>query len=282
MHLPTLEDITEDLPCSEEIWTAQTDLDWQMSGSDNSEFGTSQAKFITELKLLLQGYPLVLKISSFGMLVLSAGLLLHVLTIERTSFFYDSEESNGKFPLMEKAEKSLELWNSKWKSHPNATSHPFDYRHGPLLADCIPILTMAYYHTRVSRRLKRMKASLTARMVGKSPFNPGDELRVNPEYGRRGVISFLELEDILTASTEAEWENLSYVAKIATSSLLLRAKMGFKYVARTAPLDMGFHYVFAGFEGCKLLSVHIIGFLADATSSHSFELDLHGQQTREN
>jgi len=156
----------------------------------------------------------------------------------------------------------LQSWNRKWKSHSHATAHPFDYRHGPLLADCIPLLLTAYYHTYVSKRLKALKASLNIPSASAIPFGQGQTHIDNAEGAHEfsdGIdsIPIADLEKILTTQSEEEWDYLSRAAKLAASSLLLRAKLGFRYVARTAPLDMGFHYVSAGFEGALILSCWI-------------------------
>jgi len=114
---------------------------------------------------------------------------------------------------------------------------------------------MAYYHTYASQKLKLLKASLNATLqpmdITSAEIPTSPAVQLGTDTTTQSIAAF---ERILMPESEAEYRNLCRAAKMASAALFLRAKLGFKYVARTAPLDMGFHYVFAGFEGALLLS----------------------------
>jgi hypothetical protein len=69
----------------------------------------------------------------------------------------------------------------------------------------------------------------------------------------KGEISWKMWEQLLTPQSEIEWNDLTQAVRFAAGYILVRAKQGFRNVARTAPLEMGFHNVLSGFEGGESL-----------------------------
>ena len=262
VHLPVLKNIDFELPSSEAIWAKPVEQDWRMSSSNNNSGGPrSQPTFLFTLNVLLQGDSLTDDVTSFGMLSLIVGLLIHILTLERGTVLHPppTDCPLGQVSWMQPIEKSLQSWERAWKRHPHTAMQPLDYRHGPLMADCIPFMMAACYHTYASERLNMLKDSLNAitnrrtlaAAQGRNFFDEQRGAQLDMD-----VLEFSTTESLAAMSapkSDAEWTNLSRVAGLAAASLFFRAKLGFAYLSRTAPLKMGFHYVCAGFEGGQLL-----------------------------
>ena len=97
------------------------------------------------------------------------------------------------------------------------------------MADTIPLVNTAYFHIYVPRLLQRIKDNVMQQMS-------------RPPMTRE------EFSAILMPQSELEREMMFKAATHAAHSLSVRAKLGFGLVARTACLDMGFHYGYTGFE----------------------------------
>lgn len=82
----------------------------------------------------------------------------------------------------------------------------------------------------------------------------------------KGAISWKTWEELLTPQSEIEWNDLTQAVRFAAGYILVRAKQGFRNVARTAPLEMGFHNVLSGFEGALLVSCWVFAASNDGRS----------------
>lgn len=252
MHLPSLEDVHHvRLPCLQEIWTESTKNGWLAATASAAK--SHPETLGSSLASLIQGRPLTEALSPFGTLVLIAGLLVYILTLERTTSL---DSHNARAPWIPSAEKFLRSWEKVWKSHSYGAARPPN-RKEPLLADCIPLFLTACYHTHASPLLKNLKASLglkvqpCARPLAPDAVPNGNQTREHRIPTVDSTISIEEWEQLLTPQSEAQWRDLSQAARLAAGYILVRAKQGFRNVARTAPLEMGFHNILCGFEGGK-------------------------------
>lgn len=255
VHLPNLEDTHHVLlPCPQEIWTEPTRDGWLTAISNEAE--SHPETFGSSLATLIQGDPLTKTVSPFGTLALIAGLLVYILTLERTT---PPGSYNMRSPWIPAAEKSLKSWETAWKNHPQGPAQcPTGDKKEDLLADCVSLFLTACYHTYASPLLKHMKASLGLKVLsGDAPLlTPEAAPDRNLTRGHRiptanGAISMEAWEQLLTPQSEVQWRDLNQAARLAAGYILVRAKQGFRNVARTAPLEMGFHNVLCGFEGGK-------------------------------
>lgn len=208
--------------------------------------------FAASLASLVRGDPLTEEVSPFGTLVLIAGLLVHILTLERTTSL---DSNNARSHWVPSAEKSLKAWEKTWKNHSQASTHSPGIKNEHLLADCLPLFLTACYHTYASRLLQYSKASLRLEMLSDAPrLSPDAAPNGNSINGSilpvvDGTLSLEKWEELLTPQSEIEWNDLTQAVRLAAGYILVRAKQGFRNVARTAPLEMGFHNVLSGFEG---------------------------------
>ncbi|EXJ67581.1 uncharacterized protein A1O5_09594 [Cladophialophora psammophila CBS 110553] len=157
-------------------------------------------------------------------------------------------------PWVGTMDKSLQACERMWKSHPKSATNPLYWNEDPLMTDYVPLLMIAYYHTYASRWLKLLKASLCDTLGNRLSFmkaqlSSSQRRSADPSSPTGSLASHEALVDILMPRTETQWSTLYRAAKFAAAHLSLRAKVGFKHVARVGPLEMGFHYVVAGFEG---------------------------------
>jgi hypothetical protein len=100
--------------------------------------------------------------------------------------------------------------------------------------------------------LKHLKASLGFKMLSEAPPDAapnGNSMRGYILPTVKGAISWKTWEELLTPQSEIEWNDLTQAVRFAAGYILVRAKQGFRNVARTAPLEMSFHNVLSGFEG---------------------------------
>ncbi|KAK5215946.1 hypothetical protein LTR47_009480 [Exophiala xenobiotica] len=259
--LPNLEDFHLALPSPQDVWVAKSEESWDAKFKKAQEGSLAQLEFYPTLSMLFQGTQITVPVSPFGMLLLISGLVIHVVTLERTNTMRlpNLDADVDQAPWVEGMEKSLQACERTWKSHPKSTTNPLYLNEDPLMTDCVPLLMIAYYHTYASRRLKLLKASLCDALGNQLPFllaqlSSTQRQLINPTSPAGELASDRALEDILMPRTEAQWSTLCRAAKFAAAHLLLRAKAGFKHVARVGPLEMGFHYVVAGFEGAILLA----------------------------
>jgi hypothetical protein len=233
-----------DMPCSNEIWEA-TEAEWRSLSPFEPLW------FPSAFATLLEGRPIEENISQFGVLVLLGAILIHIATYERLSW-YKAPCSDQIWTTSMLA--TLHAWEDTWKSHPQANPNPYSDIYGPLMADAIPLLNTAYFHIYCPRLLQRIKDYLTSSVE-------------SPQMSRE------VFNAILMPQSDLEREMLFRAATHAAHSLHLRARLGYNLVARTACLDMGFHYGYTGFESGTIV---IYGELM--ISNYFFNLELGGQQ----
>ncbi|OQV05080.1 hypothetical protein CLAIMM_09873 isoform 2 [Cladophialophora immunda] len=259
--LPNLEEFHLILPSPQDVWVAKSEESWDTNFKKAQEAPLAQLEFYPALSMLLQGTQITAPVSPFGLLLLISGLVIHVVTLERTTTMRlpDLDADVDQAPWVENMEKSLQACERTWKSHPKSATNPLYFNEDPLMSDCIPLLMIAYYHTYAFRRLKLLKASLCETLGNQLPFmqaqlSSTQRQFINPSPPVADLSSDKALHDMLMPRTETQWSTLCRAAKFAAAHLLLRAKAGFKHIARVGPLEMGFHYVVAGFEGAILLA----------------------------
>jgi len=245
------------MPCHDEDWALQTEQEWLQCHHIPTEDVAPRLSCATVLTQLLSRRPPSDKLSGYGMLILAATLLLHVLTWERTTLL--TSENSGHSGEVERMEEVLKVYETCWHSHPEARTHALEYVTRPLLADCVPLLSLAYYHTYASCKLKLLKRSLRAASTHDSIT--GQDLKT--------------ISALLQPASGIELEYLRRAARIAALAIYRRAKLGFTYVARTAPLKMGFHYVFAAFEAGQFLLLSRDQILT-APSNLAVDVDVYG------
>lgn len=169
-HAPALmnSEVQLDLPCEEDLWCAETSSIWMAKGGSQ---GAQQRAipFSTALSILLtasqaQGHqpklspqkpfgsgipmaelpPSSLKPSTFGCLTLINALHNYIWeTRQRHSGReWTTQETESMHAHIEPA---LRAWQAAWASNPtHSLERPNPYGAGPLSADCIPLLDLAY------------------------------------------------------------------------------------------------------------------------------------------
>jgi hypothetical protein len=220
ISIANLKEFKYDLQCSNELWEA-TEMEWQTLPQ------SAPVWFPSALAMLLNGSPIHESLSTFTVLVLLGGILAHIVTHERLTWYQDAEIADEQRTPM--FLRTLHAWEETWKRHPQANPNPYNDTHGPLMADAIPLLNTAYFHVYIPRLLQRIKEHLTTTAH-------------NPELTRE------EFYALLMPHSETERYNLFRATTHAAHSLLIRARLGFNLVARTSSLDMGFHYGYTGFD----------------------------------
>jgi len=153
-----------DLPCEENLWTAHTATAWKIHGGER----TSKIPFQDALSYLLnasrrtgnrrasnQTSRSELRPSSFGCYVLINAL--HLTIWEAQSRFGGPDKAQAAERLRNQIEPALREWQTAWRSNPtHILERPNP--HGPMPADCIPLLDLAY--VRLFVNLGRSKEAL--------------------------------------------------------------------------------------------------------------------------
>jgi hypothetical protein len=217
--LANIKELKCDMPCSNESWDA-TREEWLCLAPAKPVW------FPTALATLLEGNPIYEDLSSFSVLALLGAILVHIATYERLCW-YKPAASDEMWQIS--MQKTLYAWEETWKHHPQANPNPYSDAHGPLMADAVPLLNTAYFHIYVPRLLERIKHHLTASV-------------------QRPEMTAEEFNLMLMPESDRERDMMFRAATHAAHSLHVRARLGFNLVARTACLDMGFHYGYTGFE----------------------------------
>lgn len=160
-HTPALtnSEIMLDLPCDEEFWTAETAQSFYAKGGARMA-DHNQIRFHEALGELLrssekqqqqmangQGYVEVtsdLRPSTFGCLVLINAL--HNYIWETRQRHHNKVWTNEETEKMHRhIEPALKAWQAAWASNPHhSLERPNPYGFGPLSADSIPLLDLAY------------------------------------------------------------------------------------------------------------------------------------------
>jgi hypothetical protein len=218
--IPNLKEFRCDMPCSNELWDA-SQAEWLLLSPAEPVW------FPTALATILEGNPIITdNLSPFALLALLGAILAQIATYERLNW-YKPPCSDPQWAIQ--MQLTLHAWEDTWKRHPHANPNPYSSPHGPMMADAIPLVNTAYFHIYCPRLLHRIKFYLSQPMS-------------RPEMTRE------EFSAIIMPQSETEREMMFRGATHAAHSLSVRARLGFGLVARTACLDMGFHYGYTGFE----------------------------------
>ncbi|EED22853.1 C2H2 transcription factor (AmdX), putative [Talaromyces stipitatus ATCC 10500] len=166
-HAPTLtnSEIRLDLPCEEDLWAAESPQAWRkMGGATASKKGISfssalallltasqRAKFVNQPSqafgstLRVEDLPQSdLKPSTFGCLVLIHALHNYIWETRQRHMGrqWTSQETDA---MQAHIEPALRSWQAAWASNPlHSLERPNPYGAGPLSADSIPLLDLAY------------------------------------------------------------------------------------------------------------------------------------------
>lgn len=184
-HPPALsnKEIRLDLPCSEGIWAADSPRAWRdMGGETQRQMPfTSALSFLLTADLREHGVPpqidppsvsswcsgdspegdLDLKTSTFGCLVLINALHNYVWETRQrhNNRPWTSDETEA---MRAHVEPALRAWQDLWRANPyHNLRRPNPDGRGPLSADCIPLLDLAY--VRLFINLERPKEALWQR-----------------------------------------------------------------------------------------------------------------------
>ena len=155
-HAPALtnSEIRLTLPCDEQLWSAESPQIWTALGGA-SDMEEHSVKFSDALKVLLmasqQSQPNqfglsvdTLRPSAFGCMVLISAL--HNYIWETRQQHMGKQWTNQETEAMHiHIEPALRAWQTVWSSNPqHRVERPNPYNIGPLSADCIPLLDLAY------------------------------------------------------------------------------------------------------------------------------------------
>ncbi|KAK6544519.1 hypothetical protein TWF694_001211 [Orbilia ellipsospora] len=188
-HPPALtnSEIRLDLPCDEELWAAETATMWKMRGGIQAA-KQAAVPFSTALNTLLSAggpqeqqrrasapsmedhkpmnfhgkpKPSELRPSHFG--ALSLILALHVYIWETRQLSHARQWSSSDVEAIHAhIEPALRAWEEAWASHPQSSiERPSPFGVGPMAADSIPLLNLAYVRLFVD--LGRSRGPLFAR-----------------------------------------------------------------------------------------------------------------------
>ncbi|KAK6332438.1 hypothetical protein TWF696_003152 [Orbilia brochopaga] len=188
-HPPALtnSEIRLDLPCDEELWAAETATMWKMRGGIQAA-KQAAVPFSTALNALLSAggpqesqrrssmphddlksmhhrhgkpKPSELRPSHFG--ALSLILALHVYIWETRQLSHARQWSSSDVEAVHAhIEPALRAWEEAWASHPQSSiERPSPFGIGPMAADSIPLLNLAYVRLFVD--LGRSRGPLFAR-----------------------------------------------------------------------------------------------------------------------
>lgn len=159
-------EINLSLPCEENLWAAPTAKAWRMYGGEqeagisfqealNQLLSTSRRTASSRRKSNHNENNSELKPSSFGCYALINGL--HLVIWEAQSRFGGTDETQSAEKLRSWIEPALRDWQTAWRSNPTHILERFN-PHGPLAADCVPLLDLAYIRLFVN--LGRSKEAL--------------------------------------------------------------------------------------------------------------------------
>ena len=136
-------DVTLTLPCDEDIYSAPSPVAWKtlnLSAGDMPQFSEAFHTLVHTAKSAvpnLSSGPF----SMFGALVLIAAVNSE---IHRQIIHNEDNCVENPSVLQEKFEPALKAWEFAWRSHPHACLSAGSSPFGPLSADSVPLLNLAY------------------------------------------------------------------------------------------------------------------------------------------
>ncbi|GES66519.1 putative C2H2 transcription factor [Aspergillus terreus] len=155
-HAPALtnSEIRLDLPCQEDLWAAESPQAWKkLGGTEASRNGSSFSSALTTLLTASQREQQStsgnasggdLQPSTFGCLVLIYALHNYIWETRQRHMGrqWTSRETDA---MQAHIEPALRAWQTAWASNPvHSLERPNPYGAGPLSADSIPLLDLAY------------------------------------------------------------------------------------------------------------------------------------------
>ncbi|KAH8807139.1 hypothetical protein F5884DRAFT_856721 [Xylogone sp. PMI_703] len=212
------------LPCSEALWCA-TGISWQ----DLPDETPSSADCFYKL---LNATPLSEDIiSPFGLQSLVSAILCRVCELQLGN---RSQDITLYLAEQESLERALHNWEDIWKSHPHYNSIP-EAPYGPLMADSLAILNLAYYRLYGSVQLYEMKK------IARSQDVPASHTLIEELY-----------------SLNAHPRLLKAISR-ACRCVLIRVRLGIKYILKTGSVSYPCYSPMAAYEGCLLLCWYLLG-----------------------
>ena len=136
-------DINLTLPCDEDIYSAPSSVAWKTLNLSAREM----PQFIDAFHTLIHTQKSTVhtltsgRLSMFGALVLIAAVNSE---IHRQIMHNENNCVENPAILQEKFEPALKAWEFAWRSHPHACLSAANSTFGPLSADSVPLLNLAY------------------------------------------------------------------------------------------------------------------------------------------
>lgn len=206
------------LPCSEGVWSTTDSTSWRNLPEVSVSLTESFQK-------LLSGTPLSAGISSFGLLTLISGILSRICTKRLDNGVLKSAPGHHEEDALQRA---LQMWEDAWRSHPDSSSAP-ESAHGPLMADSLAILNMAYYRLYASAELTEMKSII------RSPSHQ---------------VSSAQVERLYCLGNHP---GLVKAVVRACRCILVRVRLGIGYILKTGSVTYPFYSPWAAYEGCRFI-----------------------------
>jgi hypothetical protein len=136
-------DIDLPLPCDEDIYAAPSPAAWKTLNLSTTEMPRFPAAF-TALTRTQKSTTLSFssgRFSMFGALILISAVNSEIYR----QIIENQDDCAGNVAvLQEKFEPALKAWEFAWRSHPHACLSAADSAYGPLPADSVPLLNLAY------------------------------------------------------------------------------------------------------------------------------------------
>ncbi|PLB37048.1 putative C2H2 transcription factor (AmdX) [Aspergillus candidus] len=139
-----------DLPCEEALWTAESPQAWAQRGggpparADRVSFATALTTLLTASQRGVAPPPDDLRPSTFGCLVLIYALHNYIWETRQRHRGrpWTARETDA---MQAHLEPALRAWQTAWARHPaHSLEYPNPFGAGPLSADSIPLLDLAY------------------------------------------------------------------------------------------------------------------------------------------
>ena len=280
-HAPALtnSEIRLDLPCDEELWAAESSPAWQaMGGARQAE--SKSVTFASALTHLLmssqrqrrrsgstpqaQGES-ELKPSTFGCLILVNALHNYIWEtrqrhLGRQWTMQETEQMHAHI------EPALRAWQAAWASNPcHSLERPNPFGAGPLSADSIPLLDLAYVRLYIS--LGRSKEAFwqrdydaMAEELAKGPEvleedgKPTRRMSMCEADGQEEALSEAsDTQPPLQSQSSRRERQLRRAAFYAADSLLMSEKLGLSF-AEHISLELPMQSAMCGFDCAQVLA----------------------------
>jgi hypothetical protein len=139
--LPSEVDLT--LPCDEDIYAAPSPAAWKtlnLSATEMPRFPDAFNALLRTQKASTSSFSSG-RFSMFGALILIAAVNSEIYR----QILHNEDGCAGNVSILQdKFEPALKAWEFAWRSHPHACLSATDSAYGPLPADSVPLLNLAY------------------------------------------------------------------------------------------------------------------------------------------